>query len=232
VPALAAAAFAAGLLGGVHCAGMCGGIVGTLALQARGPLVARQLAFNGGRILSYCVAGAAAGSASAAALALVPLAALQVALFAVANVLMVMLGLYIAGWSALPQRIEALGARLWRRLQPFASRLLPLDSFPRALGAGVLWGWVPCGLVYSMLALAFASGGPAEGALVMAAFGIGTLPTLLAAGLAAQRLAAVRRVAWVRAAAGVTIAVLGMVGLARVPGLGEALASGLSYCIT
>ena len=230
--ALAAAAFAAGLLGGVHCAGMCGGIVGTLALQARGPLVARQLAFNGGRILSYCIAGAAAGSASAIALGLVPLAPLRIALFAAANVLMVMLGLYVAGWSAFPRRIEALGARLWRRVQPFATRLLPLDTWPRALGAGVLWGWVPCGLVYSMLALALASGGAVDGALVMAAFGLGTLPTLLAVGLAAQRLGAMRRVPWVREVAGVTIAVLGLVGLARVPGLGEALATGLSYCIT
>ena len=232
MPALAAAAFAAGLLGGVHCAGMCGGIVGTLAMQARGPLVARQLAFNGGRVLSYSVAGAAAGTASAVTAGLMPLASLQVALFAVANVLMVMLGLYVAGWSAFPRRIEALGARLWRRLQPFAARLLPLDSFPRALGAGMLWGWVPCGLVYSILVLAFASGGPAQGALVMAAFGLGTLPTLLAAGMAAQRLAAFRRVPWVRGTAGVAIAAMGLLGLARVPGLGDALATGLRYCIT
>jgi sulfite exporter TauE/SafE len=144
-----------------------------------------------------------------------PLAPLQVALFAAANVLMVMLGLYVAGWSAFPRRIEALGARLWRRVQPYASRLLPLDSFPRALGAGLLWGWVPCGLVYSMLALALASGGPAEGAMIMAAFGLGTLPTLLAAGLTAQRLAAIRRVRWVRAIAGTTIAVFGVMGLAH-----------------
>jgi sulfite exporter TauE/SafE len=231
VPALAAAAFAAGLLGGVHCAGMCGGIVGTLALQARGPLIARQLAFNGGRILSYALAGAAAGGASAVASGLMPFASLQVALFAIANVLMVLLGLYVAGWSSLPLRVEALGGRLWRHVRPFASRMLPLDTWPRALGAGMLWGWVPCGLVYSLLALAFASGGAAEGALVMVAFGAGTLPTLLAAGLAAQRLAAMRRVPWVRYAAGITIATLGAIGLARVPGLGEALSAGW-HCLS
>jgi hypothetical protein len=232
VPALAAAAFAAGLLGGVHCAGMCGGIVGTLALQARGPLVARQAAFNGGRIFSYVLAGAAAGGASAAAFGLAPLAPLQVALYAVANILMVLLGLYVAGWSSLPRRIETLGGGLWRRIQPYARRMLPLDSWPRALGAGMLWGWVPCGLVYSMLALAFASGGPGEGALVMAAFGTGTLPALLAAGMAAQRLGAIRRVRWVRHAAGISIAALGAVGLARVPALSDALAAGWHYCIT
>jgi sulfite exporter TauE/SafE len=230
VAALAAAAFAAGLLGGVHCAGMCGGIVGTLALQARGPLVARQLAFNGGRILSYVLAGTLAGSASAVALGVMPLASVRIALFAVANVLMVLLGLYVAGWSSLPRRIEALGGRLWRRIQPHASRLLPLDSWPRALGAGMLWGWVPCGLVYSMLALAFASGGPVEGALVMAAFGAGTLPTLLAAGMAAQRLGAMRRLPWVRYTAGIAIAALGAIGLARVPGLAEALVAGW-HCV-
>jgi sulfite exporter TauE/SafE len=148
-----------------------------------------------------------------------------------ANILMVLLGLYVAGWSSLPRRLEGLGGRLWHRIQPYASRMLPLDSWPRALGAGMLWGWVPCGLVYSMLVLAFASGGPGEGALVMIAFGAGTLPTLLAVGMAAQRLGAMRRVRWVRYSAGTAIALLGVVGLARVPGLRDVLVAGW-HCIT
>jgi len=228
---LAAAAFVAGLLGGVHCAGMCGGIVGTLALQARGPLLARQLAFNAGRIGSYAIAGAAAGVLSSAVLGAFPVTALQVALFAAANLLMIVLGLQLAGWGQGLRAVESAGGRLWRHVQPYARRFLPLDSWPRALGAGALWGWVPCGLVYSMLVLAMASGGALPGAVVMVAFGLGTLPTLLAAGLAAQRVLALRRLPTVRRIAGSVIALLGIVGLVRVPGLGEAVAAGL-HCLT
>ncbi len=228
--ALAAAAFAAGLLGGVHCAGMCGGIVGTLALEARGPLLGRQLAFNAGRIASYVAAGTVFGLAGGLAQFAGPVVTMQAAMFAAANVLMVLLGLYVAGWGAAMQRVEAAGAGLWRRVQPFARAFLPIDTPRRAIAAGVLWGWVPCGLVYSMLALAMASGSSLGGAVVMLAFGLGTLPNLLAAGLAAQKLVAVRRTPWVRRAAGLAIVVLGGFGLARVPGLREALLAGW-HCI-
>jgi sulfite exporter TauE/SafE len=123
-------------------------------------------------------------------------------------------------------RVEAAGRPVWRRIEPIARRMLPIESTAKALGAGLAWGWVPCGLVYSMLVLAAASGSAAEGALVMAAFGLGTLPNLLAAGLAAQRLLAIRRVPWIRRAAGAAIVALGVFGIARLPGLPEALAAG------
>ena len=226
IGSLAAAAFAAGLLGGVHCAGMCGGIVGTLALEARGPLATRQLAFNGGRIASYVIAGSAMGAIGATALAAMPLVAAQVALFALANAFMILLGLYVAGWGSGMRVLESVGARFWRRIQPYARRFLPIDSLPRALGAGLLWGWVPCGLVYSMLALAVASGSASGGAGVMLAFGLGTLPNLLVAGFAAQRLLAIRRLPWIRRSAGALIVLAGAIGMARVPGLPEALAAG------
>src|SRR5438477_11175560 len=109
---LAAAALAAGLLGGVHCAGMCGGIVGTLALQARGALFARQLAFNAGRIAAYVLAGAAAGLAGSLS-QFAPVADARIALFVVANVFMILLGFYVAGWGRAMQPIEAAGARVW-----------------------------------------------------------------------------------------------------------------------
>jgi sulfite exporter TauE/SafE len=104
--------------------------------------------------------------------------------------------------------------------------MLPIDSTAKALGAGIAWGWIPCGLVYSMLVLAAASGSALDGAFVLAAFGLGTLPNLLAAGLAAQRLAVVRRAPWVRRTAGTLIAALGIAGVARLPGLADALAAG------
>src|SRR6185503_15420135 len=137
MPPLAAAAFGAGLLGGVHCAGMCGGIVGTLALESRGNVVSRQLAYNGGRIASYALAGAAAGAVGSLAYAAGPWLLLQIALFALANAVMVLLGLYVAGWGRGVLRLEAAGAHVWRAVEPFARRLLPIDSTPRAFGAGL-----------------------------------------------------------------------------------------------
>ncbi len=228
--ALASAAFAAGLLGGVHCIGMCGGIVGTLALEARGPLLARQLAFNGGRIASYAAAGLVAGFVGGLVHAAGAWLGAQMTLFLVANVVMILLGLYVAGWGRMMLRLEAAGRPVWRRIEPVARRMLPIDSSAKALGAGAAWGWIPCGLVYSMLVLAAASGGAWQGAAVMLAFGLGTLPNLLAAGLAAQRLLALRRAPWVRRSAGLAIVVLGVLGLARMPMMREAIIAGW-HCI-
>lgn len=227
---LAAAAFLAGLLGGVHCAGMCGGIAASLAAAARGPMLQRQLAFNAGRIAAYCVAGAAVGATGGALLLAAPVVAAQTAMFVIANALMLMLGLYVAGWGRAVVRLEAAGGALWRHIEPLRRRFFPIDSNAKAFGAGAVWGWVPCGLVYSMLALALASGGALDGALVMAAFGLGTLPNLLAAGFAAQQVLALRRRPWIRQSAGALIIALALVGLARAPGLGEAIRAGW-HCI-
>jgi len=220
------AAFAAGLLGGVHCAGMCGGIVASLSATARGPLLVRQLGFNSGRIASYAAAGAIAGGLGSLAQAAGPVLAVQLALFVAGNALMILLGMYVAGWGSAVLRFERVGGVAWRRVEPFARRVFPIDSTPRALAAGLLWGWVPCGLVYSMLVLALASGGPAQGAAVLAAFGLGTLPTLLAAGLAAQKLGMLRRSTWLRRGAGAAIAAFGVAGLVRAPHLREAVLAG------
>ena len=226
ISTLAAAAFAAGLLGGVHCAGMCGGIVAGLSSSARGPILARQLQFNGGRILSYAMAGAAAGLFGSLLQMAGPLLYVQAALFALANVLLVLLGLYVGGWGRAVLRLESAGKFLWRRVEPVARRFFPVDTAGKAVAAGALWGWVPCGLVYSVLALALASGSAPGGAAVMAAFGLGTLPTLMAAGMGAQRLAAVRRAPWLRRSAGTLLVALGVVGLARAPGLRDAVLAG------
>jgi uncharacterized protein len=224
--ALAAAALVAGLLGGVHCVGMCGGIAGALSAAARGPALRRQVAFNTGRIASYALGGALAGGLGSLVQAMGPVNAAQTALFIVANIFMVLLGLYVAGWGRALLRLESAGGGVWRRLAPLRQRFLPIDSDLRALGAGAVWGWIPCGLVYSMLALALASGSAASGAAVLAAFGLGTLPAMLGAGLAAQKLFEVRRNPWVRRGAGVAIIGLAIVGFARVPALQELAVAG------
>ena len=225
-----AAALAAGLLGGVHCAGMCGGIAASLSAASRGPALARQLAFNAGRIGSYALAGALAGTLGSV-MTSAPLMDARLVLLVVANAFIVMVGLYVAGWGGGVVRMEALGRGLWRRIEPLRRRFFPIDSTARALGAGAVWGWVPCGLVYGMLVLAIAAGSPANGALVMAAFGLGTLPSLLATGLAATKVLALRRIPAVRRAAGALLIAMAGIGLARVPELHEALIRGWQ-CLT
>jgi sulfite exporter TauE/SafE len=151
---------------------------------------------------------------------------LQGALFIAAQAMVILIGCYVAGWSAAMLRLERAGSLLWRRIEPLRRRFFPIDSDARALGAGAVWGWVPCGLVYGMLPLAAVSGSPFAGALVMAAFGLGTLPGLVLAGAAARSLSSLRHSPWVRRAAGVAIIALGVAGLARMPAAADLIVAG------
>ncbi len=213
-----------GLASGLHCVGMCGGIVSAFSLKnAPG----RQVLFNLGRISSYALAGLAAGAlGSVAAYVGVALPA-QAALYAAANLVLVLVGLQLAGVRNPLARLEPLGAPLWRRLQPLAARLLPAPGPLHAFAAGAAWGWLPCGLVYGALASAVFAGSPARGAAAMAAFGLGTLPWLFAAGLAAARLRDWMAKRAVRLAAGGGIALFGAWGLARASGLAEGVRQAL-----
>lgn len=229
---LPAAMLAAGLASGLHCVGMCGGIVTAFDARvansdARRVIPIREksagqtrLAFNLGRISSYTAAGAAAGTLGAAAYASGVLPA-QETLQVAANGMLVLVGLYLAGAGRLLSRLEALGTPLWRRLQPLAARLLPARTLPQAYAAGLVWGALPCAMVYAALAAATFAGSAARGALAMTAFGLGTLPFLLAAGWLAARLRA-----WRIAVGGVVLG-FGTYGLAHAGGLGEAIGRGL-----
>ena len=199
-----------GLLGGGHCLGMCGGLMGALTMaipvEQRGRRLQLLLAYNLGRILSYGCAGLLLGLGGWA-LANSPAA---MALRIVAGLLLICMGLYLGGWWSGLTRIEALGRGLWRHIQPLASRLLPVTSLPRALLLGALWGWLPCGLVYSTLLWAASQGSALDSALLMLAFGLGTLPVLIASGLAAQRLNQLLRQRSVRMAGGLLVIVFGL----------------------
>src|SRR3954463_7281259 len=220
-PAFALGMLGLGLVSGGHCAGMCGGIV--VAFSSRQPLLParalwrRQGAFNAGRITSYAAAGAMAGGA-AHLLSALPL---QTALYVAANILLVFVGLQLAGWRARALAIEALGAPLWRRLQPLAVRLTPGNGLAQAYAAGAVWGWLPCGLVYAALAVAAATGDATRGAVGLAAFGLGTLPWLLAAGVAANRLRGWFSARGFRLAAGFLVLGFGVWGLARAAGISD-----------
>jgi uncharacterized protein len=212
-------AFLVGLLGGVHCVGMCGGIVGTLTLSlprsVRGTLAAQmpyQLAYNAGRVVGYTLAGALAGALGTWMLRLMPLQQAQRALLGLAAVFMIALGLYLGGWWRGSAGLERLGTPLWRRLEPLGRRLLPVRSPWHALGLGLIWAWLPCGLVYSVLIWSVAAGSAGRGAALMLAFGVGTLPNLLGIALLAGVAARLGEHAWVRRSAG--LLVLGFGGCA------------------
>jgi len=232
VEAQFAAAFLVGLLGGVHCVGMCGGIVGALTVQAprRRQAWNLHLAYNAGRIASYAVAGAIMGVIGGAGLMFNQVLPVQLLLYVLANLVLVGLGVYLAGLGNPLARFEALGARLWRRVQPWGAKVLPADTAGKALVLGALWGWLPCGLVYSLLVSALLSGGAASGAAVMLAFGLGTLPNLLLAGMLFKRLRDITSNRRVRLAAGVLVAGFGVAGLARAADLGERIRQG-ALCI-
>lgn len=199
-----------GLLGGGHCLGMCGGLMGALTLaippEQRGRRLQLLLAYNLGRILSYASAGLLFGLAGWA-VASSPAAML---LRIVAGLLLISMGLYLGGWWSGLTRIEALGRGLWRHIQPAAGRLLPVTSLPRALLLGALWGWLPCGLVYSTLLWAASQGNALDSGVLMLAFGLGTWPVLLATGLAAERLTALLRRRGVRMTGGLLVILFGL----------------------
>lgn len=197
-----------GFLGGGHCVGMCGGLSSAFALQlpphiGRGRLL---LLLNSGRIGSYVLIGALLGALGQAGLLLDQTRSLQIGLFVAANLLLLLLGLYLAGLSSLITRIERLGRPLWQRLQPLLGRLLPIQSSAACLGVGMLWGWLPCGLVYSASLYALSSGHALHGAALMAAFGLGTLPNLLVMGWFATGLKRFLQRRAIRLTAGLTIA--------------------------
>jgi len=204
-------AFIIGLLGSGHCLAMCGGITTMLTsaldtpanpktsqVSTQGDIAvsvhSQQLGcsaqtsrlnlvlfYHTGRIASYCLIGAIVGFTGSIAAKNVglPIAGLRL----VAAVFLILLGLYIGQWLLWLNRIEALGKGLWNYLSPMAKHVIPVNNSKKALGLGALWGWLPCGLVYSTLTWALASGSTLTGATIMLFFGLGTLPALVALSL-------------------------------------------------
>ncbi|MES2150952.1 MAG: sulfite exporter TauE/SafE family protein [Pseudomonadota bacterium] len=223
--------FIVGLLGSVHCAGMCGGIVSAFSAIPRasrpfplpvssvrraGSAGTRVLAYNSGRIASYTTAGALAGALAGQLHTLSGLAALQSAMLWLANAMLLALGLYLMdAWRGLA-RLEALGQHLWTHLRPLMGPLMPLDRPHKLLALGLLWGWLPCGMVYSVLVSAMLSGSAANGAGVMLAFGLGTLPVLLALGLLGEHLRTLLQRRALRRAAGALVLGFGLLGMLRI----------------
>tara|TARA_R110002051_G_scaffold325834_1_gene431935 strand:+ start:95136 stop:95876 length:741 start_codon:yes stop_codon:yes gene_type:complete len=205
-------ALALGLLGGGHCIGMCGGLMGALTMaipaeQRKGwPLWRILLGYNAGRIASYSLAGALLGSLGWLAQDL----GLGMFMRILAGLLMIAMGLYLANWWSGLTRIEQLGRGLWRHIEPQARKLLPVKSPGQAVALGALWGWLPCGLVYSTLIWASSHGNASVSAGLMLTFGLGTLPTLMATGLAAQKMMFWLRKRSVRISAAILVILFGV----------------------
>ncbi len=209
-------AFLVGILGGVHCLGMCGGVVGSLTFNLAPSVQTHfrkmlpfQLSYNAGRISSYMVLGGVFGFLGASLANLATFLPAQQVLQWVAGLFMIALGLYLGGWWFGVVAIEKLGAKVWQWLQPLTKRFHRVDHLYQAYLYGLLWGWLPCGLVYSMLIMALSAGSALNGALVMGAFGLGTLPNLLLMGAFAFYLTKWSRKLWVRRTAGVLVMLLG-----------------------
>ena len=200
--------FLLGFFGGTHCVGMCGGLSSAFALQLPPHLnrIGLIVLLNLGRISSYVVIGLLVGLVGQVGISLDDTRAVQNGLYIAANVLLLLLGLYLAGISTAATKIEGIGKLIWKRLNPLLNKLLPIKSIPACFGVGVLWGWLPCGLVYSASLYALGSGNALHGGLYMLAFALGTLPNLLAMGIFAAQLKTFLQKRMVRLCAGLLVA--------------------------
>ena len=209
---LLSAALLAGLVGSVHCLGMCAGIAGLFSVNANVATLRTQvpfaLVYNTGRVASYAVLGGIVGLFGSVIVRASPSVAVGIRLLS--GLIIVLVGLKVAFDLRLLNVVEHMGATLWSRIAPAAKGLVPVTSLPRAFGLGLLWGWLPCGLVYSALMIAATSAEPAAGASVMVAFGLGTMPAMVLTGLGAARVAGVMRRRGTRLGLGLVIVAMGL----------------------
>ncbi|EIG29645.1 DsbD family 2 [Neisseria sicca VK64] len=187
---------------------MCGGLSSAFALQLPPHLnrLGLIVLLNLGRISSYVLIGLIVGLVGQIGISLDDTRWLQNGLYVAANILLLLLGLYLAGLSTAATQIERIGRPIWKRLNPILNRLLPIKSVPACFGVGMLWGWLPCGLVYSASLYALGSGNAVQGGLYMLAFALGTLPNLLAMGVFAAQLKTLLQRRAIRLCAGLLVA--------------------------
>lgn len=211
------AAFIAGLFGSVHCIGMCGGFVAIINQTPKNSeprsfwqTLPSWLITNSGRIISYTIAGAIAGTIGSTATVLFDPRYVQNIGLILSGGFMVVLGLYLAGWWQGLIFIEKVGSGVWKHIQPLFSKLLTKRGWGKAWLTGLIWGWLPCGLVYSMLIWSMTIATPLGGASIMLAFGLGTLPMLIGMGALSAQLNSFRQNKNIRQLMGAIIIVFGV----------------------
>ncbi len=213
-------AFIVGIFSTLHCLGMCGGVIGALTLSLPNEIRSNRLrvlpfvsAYNLGRITSYTLAGALAGAFGETVLTFISPYYGHTILLTLATILMIGIGLYLGGWLPIMARIEKLGQPIWRRIEPLGRRWLPVSAPWQAYLFGLVWGWLPCSLVYGALIWSSSSGSAANGALFMLSFGAGTLPTVMGAGILTGWMTRLSRHKALRPAVGISIIVMALVSL-------------------
>ena len=206
------AALSIGLLGSAHCIGMCGGITSALSLslqgRTKGQTALLMFAYHIGRICSYALAGFILGSIG---WYLGDMSrTVHIVLRWIAGFMLIAMGLYITGWWRGLTHLEQLGGKLWKHIQPRANQLLPIRNVSNALALGSLWGWLPCGMVYSTLIWSASQGSALQSAVLMALFGLGTFPAVFFTGLFARQLTSIIQAAITRNIAGLLMVLFGL----------------------
>jgi len=213
-------AFIVGLFSTLHCLGMCGGIIGALTFslpdeirQHRPRLIAYLSAYSTGRILSYVVAGSLAAGIGSWLVTVVSPKYGHLVLQSIAFVFMFSIGLYLAGWFPRFSSIEQIGRPVWAKLEPLGQKLLPVRNPVHAFLFGLIWGWLPCGLVYSALIWSSTIGSGVDGALFMLAFGVGTLPSVMTAGIVSEWIMRTRKQPALRIIIGLSVMAMAVASL-------------------
>ncbi len=203
-------AFFLGLLGSVHCAVMCGGISGYFhQAQSQSASMRFSVSLMAGRLCSYAVAGALAAGFGGSLVGVLGEQLSSNLMQVFVGLFLILLGISLTGlWNGL-SGIEKVGARFWKLISPLSSCVIPITNFRGAFLAGALWGWLPCGLVYSALVLVMGAENSMLGAFSMVAFGLGTTPVLAIIGLSSQGLK-LKGKPWIRRTAGAAVILLGV----------------------
>ena len=235
-------AWLVGALGGLHCLAMCGGFMTAIAARDGGPrggaapllpartIVRRQLGYHAGRVTTYMLLGTAFGAAGATALQAADLLPVQRAMYVIANMFLLLLGLSLATRTAGVAWLQRAGVSAFGTALPMLRPLLQRPGSAGRITLGLVWGLVPCALVYSVLPLALFAGGPWQGAAVMLAFGLGTLPNLAATGLLLDRAKPLFERATLRRAAAALLVTFAVVGVYRALYVPDSLAQG-PFCL-
>ena len=195
-----------GLMGSAHCLGMCGGLAAMTGQGVGG--LSRVVIYNLGRLTTYALLGALAGWFGEQILAAAP--KFTLILRGAAGLLLIAMGLYVTGWWMGLSYLERGGAYIWRYLQPFTRRLLPVEHAGQALLLGLIWGLLPCGLVYSTISWALVTADWRQSALLMLSFGIGTLPAMVGLGVLHGAVVSKLKSRRFRSVAGIFIILMGL----------------------
>ena len=213
-------AFILGLSSALHCLAMCGGIIGALTMSLREDVRDSRLSlamyvgmYNLGRVTSYALAGALAGALGQTIFHAFSPHHGHMILRWLAAAMMIGMGFFIAGWFPPLAKLERAGQPIWKRLEPLGRRMIPARNPFHAFVLGAVWGWLPCGLVYSTLIVSVSSGGAADGAIYMIVFGIGTLPSVMATGIIAGFMIWLSRLPYFKKSAGMFIILMGIASL-------------------